>query len=842
MGTDEASHIATQNASQTVGAVERAKLLGRTTTLLSDIFAEEVPIVAAAAAAPETDQSDKKRRRIFLASDEEDEDSQEEVLKKKANKTTGEDDEMSVSSIDNQAAKSRRRSNARRLKAGNSKPKGRNKKKQISDEISDDDTIASNLSIRDFTEDRSSRPTGSKAPREGDNKIYIEKKVPLGLNDGKKFGVGELHYNPLPNTFRSAAQSQALAPTLKMLIRNNPEQIFTDMLDTEIDIENVPASLANNFRQNREYEIQERKFFRSKELDPDVIKKTIEERYADLMKEANTKIKDLKLAYRKTTSKKLKKKLREDFKFAVEDKINIEQSIENEKYLYHPDSLTCLRYHAKPVNEIYHFEAITATNIQGNKATNMYLTKKWVYNYFDEDFINQVMKMGKGQYIHLENPSANATQESFEIAQEYRNQLEVGEYGAKKRLTKKFRGGEGIMLIAQLRLTTKYKNLEPDPFERKWEITAIAKDCYLNTKTARKEVSDWLEIEESLVMHADCVGPDPCFELINELRTHRRGYLVDAIAPEQENEVTIDTYTSSVYDFIDMEDKPGTKRILQSAIKIDELHLVPHYILGEKQISSIRYDSKRDNFYGRTITGVYQSGKRFITSDELLPIEWVEDNLSYEFIQVLKAQKKEKFMYIPVGNSFFGKEYPYPYNKSYPQIAYMQGELNICATASLASVMNELQFHEAAEKIYFFGKRQAHDIRDGLIKIQILIRWIETNLSQITTNFQMRKMEEKTFDIFNDATPNNPKLIKLQGSDGSCSHALCIHNGKIYDSNLDYAVDLNKENLDFCCDAVFQMVFFGYEFCWREKNERKLSGHKKRRKKKKQLHESTKNE
>jgi hypothetical protein len=285
-----------------------------------------------------------------------------------------------------------------------------------------------------------------------------------------------------------------------------------------------------------------------------------------------------------------------------------------------------------------------------------------------------------------------------------------------------------------------------------------------------------------------------------------------------------------------MEDKLGTKRIKQSEIKSDELHLIPHYILGEKQISSIRYDSKRDNFYGRTITGVYKSGKRFITTDELLPIDWVAANLSYEFIEVLKAQKKEKFMYIPVGNSFFGKKYPYPYNKSYPKIAFMQGELNICATASLASVMNELQFHEAAEKIYFFGKRQADDIRDGLIKMQILIRWIETNLSQITANFQMCKLDTTTYDIFNDATPNNPKLIKLQGSDGSCSHALCIYKFKIYDSNLDYAVDLNKQNLDFCCDAVFQMFFLVMSFVGGRRMKESYQPIRKGERIKKQLH------
>jgi hypothetical protein len=51
----------------------------------------------------------------------------------------------------------------------------------------------------------------------------------------------------------------------------------------------------------------------------------------------------------------------------------------------------------------------------------------------------------------------------------------------------------------------------------------------------------------------------------------------------------------------------------------------------------------------------------------------------------------------------------------------------------------------------------------------------------------------------------------LIGGDGGVAHAITIYNNMIYDSNLDSAVTLNKANLEYCVDATYTCVMWGYE-------------------------------
>ncbi|MGL4759677.1 MAG: hypothetical protein ACRCXZ_10185, partial [Patescibacteria group bacterium] len=405
----------------------------------------------------------------------------------------------------------------------------------------------------------------------------------------------------------------------------------------------------------------------------------------------------------------------------------MQQSIENEKFLFHPDSLLTIRYLQKPVNQIYHFEAHVANKLlPGDKSTNIYLTRKWVNTHFDPTFVRQVIKAGNGQYLHLQNQTDNATQESIELAERFGNEFNNNDFGGKARLYKRFRGGEGTMLIAQLRVKITYKNISSIPFSKKWEITSISKESYLNMKTSKKEVSHWLEIEEGLVMHDNCVGPEQCGFLLTEVHTMRSAELKNTIGEEHQNEDTYKEYCSLIKEFIDMDQEfPGSRKIDIKKIKHkpDDFAKIPQYILGEKQIASIKYDSKRKHFYGRTITSVYQGGKKVITGDELLPQEWVSANLSKQFIQMLMYQPSDKFIYIPVGNAFQGKKYPYSYNKSYPKIVFPQGKLNTCATSSLASCLFELRYEDAAEKLESYGQYYTQNLCPDGLKMQTIIRW-----------------------------------------------------------------------------------------------------------------------
>ena len=55
-------------------------------------------------------------------------------------------------------------------------------------------------------------------------------------------------------------------------------------------------------------------------------------------------------------------------------------------------------------------------------------------------------------------------------------------------------------------------------------------------------------------------------------------------------------------------------------------------------------------------------------------------------------------------------------------------------------------------------------------------------------------------------------IFLLRGSDHSRDHIVSISHGWIFDSNLDFALPLNKESLDWCCG--FRQNGTTFEGCW----------------------------
>ena len=98
------------------------------------------------------------------------------------------------------------------------------------------------------------------------------------------------------------------------------------------------------------------------------------------------------------------------------------------------------------------------------------------------------------------------------------------------------------------------------------------------------------------------------------------------------------------------------KQIDISKVK-EDVSSLPHYILGERQIAGIRYDPVKKQFYGKTILSVKKFKKSYV--EEILPIEWVRENISEKFQKTLIGQTRTKYLWVPIGNSNYGKKYPY---------------------------------------------------------------------------------------------------------------------------------------------------------------------------------------
>ena len=79
-----------------------------------------------------------------------------------------------------------------------------------------------------------------------------------------------------------------------------------------------------------------------------------------------------------------------------------------------------------------------------------------------------------------------------------------------------------------------------------------------------------------------------------------------------------------------------------------------------------------------------------------------------------------------------------------------------------------------------------------------------------------RVMKLMDFDIFMNKSCW-PMLCILVGSDNGTGHAVTVCGDLIFDSNLEYALTLTQENLNWCCGAdgvnvKFVKVYRGYRF------------------------------
>jgi hypothetical protein len=392
---------------------------------------------------------------------------------------------------------------------------------------------------------------------------------------------------------------------------------------------------------------------------------------------------------------------------------------------------------------------------------------------------------------------------------------------AKKRLTVKFRGETkgNIQVILSLKCVCSFEGRDRDPKTTEWKIQSVDSETY-NTpefknrrrSTRNKDHENWFDIDVGLVMHDLCIGSAIATPLLDEVKNLRLKYLNEKRGKKEViplNELF--TQQSKILSFEKM-DQP------------------PTYKFGEKQVCSIMFDSEKNCYYGKTIRSVSE-GKRYVYT-EMLNEDWLLENFSEGFLTKLQ-EKTDKYLWIPVGTARPDCVYPFEYNMEYPQIVFPQGDRETCVTSSFASCLHYMHMESFASWVEDFGQKFIEDSsKDQSRFIQQLASSICGNIEakEFNSRWQFKKLVPAGFDVLK-AEKSNPMLLQLCGSDGGVGHAVTVYQGMIFDSNLKFAVDLNLDNLNFCCDAVYEGIMFGYQCIPIVRNDKPKS--KNRRPKKK---------
>ncbi|NJO64331.1 MAG: hypothetical protein HC836_41045 [Richelia sp. RM2_1_2] len=525
------------------------------------------------------------------------------------------------------------------------------------------------------------------------------------------------------------------------------------------------------------------------------------------------------------SNKKDKTQLREEIMEEKEMHRALRLGLESDAYLNHPDSIVALRYFPKQIPDHgCRFEAIS-NNVFGNEGDSQQktssitipLSRKFVKEHFDKAYVEKVMAMSSEDFLYLHDIQRNATRETRNLAENIQQHFKNN----RNSYTLDLRGedDEGIHYIMCLKVETEFSGptLTQSP-KATWYVKSYSK-VHLRAEQLQNryktkvepdstdkngipmKYSEWLEIDYDMLSDENCVGNIIPDKLLSDVKKTFRTLVQNRSKCNQPLNTSVKTtITSDIHRFDD-------KFSWKTEPAVLEAH--PQYCSKQKQIAAVRYDLKRSRFYGQIVNSV-RSGRREYEREVPLDDDWVTANITESFIQAIKRRaKKNKYLWIPAGNSN-KKPYPFEYNKQNPKIKFQQGDRQTCASSSLASCLHALGYIESAVWVEDYGRKYIEsNNNDPSIILSALVNNLQSNQPFLNKRFKVTQIKLSSFDIYENKD-KHIYLIQPLCSDGGISHAITIHNGLIYDSNLKYAVELNKDNLEYCIDSCYIGIHIGY--------------------------------
>ena len=186
-------------------------------------------------------------------------------------------------------------------------------------------------------------------------------------------------------------------------------------------------------------------------------------------------------------------------------------------------------------------------------------------------------------------------------------------------------------------------------------------------------------------------------------------------------------------------------------------------------------------------------------------------------------RSKRGFVDVPVGDYKVSQLHDYPRLQENlgPALKYVQEEgLDLCVSKSFASALFALGFEDEAHKINEFGE----DILGGAV-VNALVCVVEFSKT-ILPSWMVVKRIPRHFDCLHSLEKCDMLVAVLTASDGSCSHAVTMHGGYVFDANEKFALKLSQESLDYCCSsattkATFNRLRRGYFIRYEGKRQQK---------------------
>jgi hypothetical protein len=247
------------------------------------------------------------------------------------------------------------------------------------------------------------------------------------------------------------------------------------------------------------------------------------------------------------------------------------------------------------------------------------------------------------------------------------------------------------------------------------------------------------------------------------------------------------------------------------------------FIFDNRQVSKIRWVPAKDvrqldgSFKRKEgfWKGAIQTNRQVHASTVILPDDWVQQNISLSFQQLLKdlrRQNKTGFVLIPEGANELPEGAEIQFLPNAPVAKYWDPANSTvhrrCVLNSAASGMHYLGLKTIAYYLNSAKQNSRNDERGMEMFVKI---FNEHSTKPDRRLYQlMQKPKRGLWNMLQDCPKYALCLLGVRSIDGKTDHCICIVKNWIFDSNFEKALPLTTDSLNLCASGVFVDVTRGY--------------------------------
>lgn len=184
--------------------------------------------------------------------------------------------------------------------------------------------------------------------------------------------------------------------------------------------------------------------------------------------------------------------------------------------------------------------------------------------------------------------------------------------------------------------------------------------------------------------------------------------------------------------------------------------------------------------------------------EEILDPNWIKDNILDSVVKFVMSNANTRYR-LPAGDTRVNIPPQEPLGTRWippdrPKLKYLQKDERTCVYTSFASCMHYLGYEKFAKLTHNISGRKSENVNN-------LKNLRKTMKEHFPRKFRQFSYNRDGIDILNHdgILDDRPTLVILEGDDGGVEHAITIYNCWIFDSNLEEAIPLTQNSLNWCC-------------------------------------------